>query len=384
MGDLSGIPVRLYENGELRDWRSVARLPRDPMEPDREAVLALEGPVAYYVTPRFLCYGVVNAGAWKVVFGPTAQVLPEDPALRELAFQADVPREEVPAFLDGMKALARLPLETLLKLLCAVNYTLSGQQLELQDLAIHDAQQTRIKQTVELRRTKQRFDGEAQPAHNTLQTEETMMRMIQTGDTAALRQWVRQAPAVRGGVLAADQLRQLKNTFIVTATLVSRAALRGGMDPDGALTLSDAYIRRAEQLRTQGELLELQYQMVLEYTEQVERVRLGANPTRLSIDVANYVRRHLSEPISTQAMADEFYLNRTYLAAKFKKETGRTLTEFILNEKTEEAKRLLRYSDKSFSAISSYLGFSSQSHFSRVFKKYAGRSPGDYREAHSR
>ena len=38
---------------------------------------------------------------------------------------------------------------------------------------------------------------------------------------------------------------------------------------------------------------------------------------------------------------------------------GESLTDFILKEKTEEAKRLLRYSDKSLTAIGSYLGFSS-------------------------
>ena len=52
----------------------------------------------------------------------------------------------------------------------------------------------------------------------------------------------------------------------------------------------------------------------------------------------------------------------------------------IRNEKTEEAKRLLRYSDKSQAAISSYLGFSSQGHFARTFKKYAGMTPNEYRE----
>ncbi len=59
-----------------------------------------------------------------------------------------------------------------------------------------------------------------------------------------------------------------------------------------------------------------------------------------------------------------------------------TLSDFILNEKTEEAKRLLRYSDKSVAAISAYLGFSSSGHFSRVFKKYAGITPNEYRETH--
>ena len=50
--------------------------------------------------------------------------------------------------------------------------------------------------------------------------------------------------------------------------------------------------------------------------------------------------------------------------------------------KTEEAKRLLRYSDKSLTAIGSYLGFSSASHFSRVFKTYVGSTPSEYREKH--
>ena len=99
--------------------------------------------------------------------------------------------------------------------------------------------------------------------------------------------------------------------------------------------------------------------------------------------MANYVRRHLSEPISAEAIAKELYISRPYLSKKFKEESGQTITDFVLKEKTEEAKRLLRYSDKSLSSISVYLGFSSQSHFGRVFRKYTGMNPGEYREKHA-
>ena len=51
-------------------------------------------------------------------------------------------------------------------------------------------------------------------------------------------------------------------------------------------------------------------------------------------------------------------------------------------EKMEETKHLLRYSDKPVTAIGSYLGFSSASHFSRVFKSYVGSTPSEYREKH--
>lgn len=73
-------------------------------------------------------------------------------------------------------------------------------------------------------------------------------------------------------------------------------------------------------------------------------------------------------------------MSRPYLSAKFKAETGEALTNFILKEKIEEGKRLLLYSDKSATAIASYLGFSSLGHFSQVFKRYTDQLPTEYRE----
>ena len=87
-------------------------------------------------------------------------------------------------------------------------------------------------------------------------------------------------------------------------------------------------------------------------------------------------------PPSHWAIAGALYMSRPYLSKKFKEDTGENIADFILKEKTEEAKRLLRYSDKSLTAIGSYLGFSSASHFSRVFKTYVGSTPSEYREKH--
>ena len=53
--------------------------------------------------------------------------------------------------------------------------------------------------------------------------------------------------------------------------------------------------------------------------------------------------------------------------------------EAYLAKKSEEAARLLAFTDKSLISISDYLGFSSQSHFARVFKKYIGMTPSEYR-----
>ena len=386
IGNLSGIPIRLYDGEELTFSYAFVKLPKDPVELYREDIWHIRNSVGYYVTGIFNYYGIINFGTQKIIIGPTRQTGNTDQELRELAFQLDVAPEDTEDFVAGMKSIIRMPLESLMQILCTMNYVLNGEKLSLQDIAVFDDQQDYLSKDAVAKQDAQQYSEEnipKQDVHNTFELEQTVMTMVRKGDTAALREWIKAAPAVRGGIIAIEQLRQMKNTFIVSVTLASRAAIRGGMDVEDAFSLSDAYIQKCELLNSPNQILNLQYHMVLEYTQKVERIRLGKRPGKLVIDVANYIQHHLSESITAEDIAKKLYLSRPYLSRKFIEETGESLTDFILKEKTEEAKRLLRYSDKSLTAIGNYLGFSSQSHFSRVFKKYASCTPGEYREKYT-
>lgn len=390
IGNLSGIPIRLFRGREQVFYHCVVSLPRDPMLAYWDDIWRIREHIGYFTTRHFHYYGVVNSGEWKVVLGPTRQTLGADQELRELAFRADVPPEAVEDFVQGMKSLVRLPLDSIMQILCTINHVLNGETLGLGDIAIYESEQADLKDALEQQRASRAFDPSSsnppvqQNARGTLALEEALTAMVRRGDSAALKRWISAAPAVRGGVLAADQLRQMKNTFIVSVTLITRAAIRGGLDAEEAFALSDGFIQKCELLTTPDRITNLQYHMVLEFTERVEQVRLGGQPSRLALQVVNYIRRHLSEPISVEDMAKELYTSRPHLSLRFKQETGETLTDFILKEKTEEAKRLLRYTDKTSAAIGAYLGFSSQSHFSRVFKKYAGCTPGAWRDGRNK
>lgn len=388
IGNLSGVPVRIFRGEQQTFFYSQCALPRDPMNECREEIFAVSSHVGYVSTSRFHYYGIVNTKDVRIVIGPTRQITETDQELRELAFRIDVPADEIPQFISGMKSILHMPVESILQILCTMNHVLNGETLSLKEIAIHDSEQEKLialqtKAQTEKMMSVSKENKNESDLHNTYDAEQTILRIVRKGDTAALREWVSHAPALRGGVLAGEVLRQRKNTFIVMATLVSRAAIRGGMDLDDAFSCSDSYIRQCELLSSPKDIMNLQYRMVLDYTEQVERLHLGRQPSKLTIDVANYIRHHLSEAITAEKIAEELYLSRPYLSRRFKEETGETLTDFILKEKTEEAKRLLRYSDKSVTAISVYLGFSSPSHFSRVFKKYDGRTPQEYREKYS-
>ena len=383
IGNLSGVPVRIFEGESLIFYYSQAYLPRDPMAVYRDQVFAVKAHVGYITTPHFHYYGIVNSGQTKILIGPTRQITETDQELRELAFRSDVAADDMEDFVAGMKSIVRMPFESILQMLCTMNHVLNGETLSLKDITIYDAEQEKLLKAQGRQQAAQKLSAQADESlHNTLDQEQALLRMVRKGDTAALKEWINHAPAIRGGVLAKEQLRQKKNTFIVAVTLVSRAAIRGGMDVEDAFSHSDSYIQQCELLSSPSDILNLQYRMVLDYTERVERLHLGKHPSKLTVDVANYIQRHMSEPITTEKIAKELFLNRSYLSRKFKEKTGETLTDFILKEKTEEAKRLLRYSDKPLTAISSYLGFSSASHFSRVFKAYVGSTPSEYREKH--
>jgi YSIRK-targeted surface antigen transcriptional regulator len=389
IGSLSGIPIRIYEDGLVVFSYFVVQLPRDPMNVYRQEIGAIDAGIGYYVTDQFYYYGIVNVGVRKIVMGPTRQIGDSEQELRELAFRADVSAQEMQEFMDGMKAIVRMPLESLLQMLCVVNYVLGGEKKTLAEIAIYDAEQDALNELLQKRLPGEDFTAkeageERHETHNTYDLEQTLMHFIRKGDYAVLREWIAHAPAVRGGVLAGEQLRQRKNTFIVTATLASRAAIQGGMDVDDAFTLSDSYIQRCELLHSTERLTNLQYHMVLQFAERVERLHMGKHHSRLTVDVANYIQHHISEAITVEEMAKALYMSRSYLSRRFKAETGEGLAEYILIEKTKEAKRLLRYSDKALTSIAGFLGFSSQSHFSRVFKKYAGLTPGEYRQRNTK
>ncbi len=385
IANLTGIPVRIYLDGELLCYHSIVDLPGDPAGAYLDNIFAIPDRIGYFAADCFQYYGVVNDGGVRIVTGPVSESVPGDQELRELAFKADIPADFVRDFTSGMKAIRRMPLENLLQLLCALNFILTGERKSLRDVAIYDREQEALSARDLKTSAEKRFQSVEAPApevHNTYDLEQLLMNLIRKGDTATLREWLSSAPAVGGGTLSPNGLRQRKNIFIVTATLASRAAIRGGMLQGEAFTMSDAYIQKCELLESPERITNLQYHMILDFTEHVENLHRGGNATRLVIDVANYVRQHLSEPVTAEAIAAELFISRPYLSKKFREESGRTLTDFVLSEKTEEAKRLLRYTDKSLLSVSEYLGFSSQSHFIRVFKKYAGTSPREYRENH--
>ncbi|MBW7455306.1 response regulator [Paenibacillus sepulcri] len=99
----------------------------------------------------------------------------------------------------------------------------------------------------------------------------------------------------------------------------------------------------------------------------------------------SYMMRNLSDAeLSREDIAAHVYLNPDYLTRIFKKETGMTISDFVVRERMELAKELLRKTNKHINSIASSIGYSNFSHFSRIFKKSTGLTPQEYRHTHDK
>lgn len=94
-----------------------------------------------------------------------------------------------------------------------------------------------------------------------------------------------------------------------------------------------------------------------------------------------FMRNNLHQSVNTQQLAKNLYVSYTWFRKVFKEQTGEAPAEYHLNRRIEKAYELLSETDLSIRRISEELGFKNQNHFSALFKRKTGQSPGNYRKA---
>ncbi len=99
----------------------------------------------------------------------------------------------------------------------------------------------------------------------------------------------------------------------------------------------------------------------------------------LAKDLTEYLEAHLYSRVTLEELSEHFHFGVSTLCGIFKKNTGQTILHYFLELKINEAKRLLREDNRTVSEISELLGFESPQYFSRIFRKFVGISPRDFR-----
>jgi len=108
--------------------------------------------------------------------------------------------------------------------------------------------------------------------------------------------------------------------------------------------------------------------------------RNGAESVRIW-KARNFIDEHIGEELSLTRVAKAAETSANYLSEKFKEAVGINFVQYVARARYEKAAALLDHSDLRVSEIAFTAGFQSLSQFNRVFKKFSGKSPTEYRAA---
>ena len=96
---------------------------------------------------------------------------------------------------------------------------------------------------------------------------------------------------------------------------------------------------------------------------------------RIIFDVEKYILQNYDKDLSIGTIAKNTYLTPSYLCHLYKKVTGKTINDFILEVKMNKSMMMLKESNMKISEIANKLGYANQNYFTKLFTKHFGESP---------
>lgn len=117
---------------------------------------------------------------------------------------------------------------------------------------------------------------------------------------------------------------------------------------------------------------------LLERVKGIRRQNAGSGETVAYL--CSYIRDHLDGDLSRKILAEQVYLSEDYVSRIFIRETGSSLSAYIMNARMEKAGKLLASTSMSVSAVAMQVGYHNFSYFSKNFRDATGFTPNEYRK----
>lgn len=171
----------------------------------------------------------------------------------------------------------------------------------------------------------------------------------------------------------------IKSRSIELSSLLSRAAIEGGGRTDEILKINNEFLKSLSSITTLEELCFKMQETVETFTDTLF-MHVPKPNSEIIKKAAAYISKNYSACITLEDVAREVHLNPTYFSTLFKQITGSSFKEHLNMVRIEESKRLLLNTNYSLINIAIATGFENQSYFTKVFKKYTGLTPKQYRQ----
>ncbi len=175
-----------------------------------------------------------------------------------------------------------------------------------------------------------------------------------------------------------DPLRNAKNYCIIMNTLLRKAAERGGVHPIYLDRISSRFALDIEQLPNMDQVKNIMTEMFRSYCKLVKKHSVKTySPIVQKAILA--IEADPSVEMSLHKLATKLSVSNVYLSSVFKKETGKTVTEYIRNKRLTYAEYLLEYTNLQIQTVALHCGMMDVHYFSKQFKRHTGKTPTAFR-----
>ena len=263
--------VRLYEGEASLFYYSVSHISPDPLGPHLRQILDCEAEAGIITTSLCQFYGFLTLpGGQRMILGPT-RLLQEDSKDTELLLaMLDIRQEERENYLRLLRSAPIISGDRFAWLLASLMTALHGKVFPVDKVWFQirpESSQGAIRSGYAQQQLDSANDEDTRQAvAQSYAWEQLVISYVENGHPELLRELFSAPPNIRAGRIAHDGLRQIKNMGICTATGVSRAAIRGGLDPQAAFSMSDLYIQKLELLRDVSTVERLIQEMILDFS----------------------------------------------------------------------------------------------------------------------
>lgn len=250
-----------------------------------------------------------------------------------------------------------------------LHYCVTGKRIEISDVFAEDIQM--------LPSSKRNTPSDR---HRVYQAEKAMLEMVKLGDLnykEALSASMNISDGVK--INTRDPLHHARVSTIVFCSIVCRAAIEGGLSPEEAYSLGDAYIQSALDAHTIDETSTICMSMYDDFVRRVHRTRENPKYSQPIQRCCNYIEMNLDRNIHAQELADMVGYSVTYFTRRFREETGFGISDYVKAARIERAKILLETSENSVQEISEMLGFTTRNYLTKCFREITGMTPVEYR-----
>jgi len=372
---MTAIPIRCCDTDGVEIFRRGYSFEQDPFRSPNQALLdRLESspiPILEYEEELFVYGALKDAAGRLVVFGPVTTAKLSNDRVRLFTKNRGIDE-------DGFFMVSK-SLNEISSALAMVFYHLTGKTITEHDIIAGSANAAvrtvdisdYVKYIVE--------NSDVDIGRLTYSDELRYVHNVINGTPEKISDLAYKYVPDRAGNIANSPLKKMEYMICTAICLISRAAIREGLDSMLAYAISDLYLQRLEQCRTEGDMYKVNSEMQQAYAELIRKAKEVRSKSTHVERCKVYIANNLTRPFTLDDIADEVGINKSYLSRKFTEEMDMGIKHYTMLKRVEAAANVLKFSDIDIIKISEALCFSSQSHFGKVFKQFMSVTPQSYR-----